>query len=662
MINDLFPETLPQSGLIRLPLNRIKPGINPRTRFDEAKLAELAQGFGGSGPVQPLVVYLDPSDGMYGLIAGERRWKAAQLAKLKDIEVIVRSKPETKDCRKMALLENMQREDLTPLEIAWAVRDQLAEKTDHGVPVYNKAQLAAELGQDPAFISRCEALLLCSEKVQQSVHAKSAEFRVAAMIGTLPADMQEQAENEIIFRPAGPMTVDQAGRHIAENYRIDLRRANFDRKVKDLVPGRPACADCEFNGGRRSDVVGKFRDMVCLNPKCFEQKQLAIIQTVQAASDEGVGVRTLGQDQAERIFSFDGVTVKGESGYVAGDAKPDGIVLVDPKAKVPVWDKLLEGQELDAVYIVDGESRLRKLYSAELALQAVTATGGKFAALFKKVAAETTTTVRLSLSTVVANDQAAKLADAKKVAAEAAKAKGSVLAGQKWFTAAADMEMKSSLELVMLVVGRLTEAADQQWMAQVMSGSMKLAVPALDVIRGETDIGGCDELQVIALALIARTMRLQGPVGLPGITGNLCQLIGFDPKAEVQAIQSEVKAAEALVEKAAEVKAAAEAKKAEELHTCEKCGQANFTKRGLASHNCKRRQAKDSAALLTALKGGSRQAQPEAEAKAWEAYLATGSIAKAAQACGLDVESVKNWHKRRGWKAKRETALEAHKA
>ena len=56
-------------------------------------------------------------------------------------------------------------------------------------------------------------------------------------------------------------------------------------------------------------------------------------------------------------------------------------------------------------------------------------------------------------------------------------------------------------------------------------------------------------------------------------------------------------------------------------------------------------------------KGGKRQADPEAEQRAWNAYLSTGSIKAAATACGMDVESVKNWHKRRGWKAKRDVSL-----
>jgi predicted nucleic acid-binding Zn-ribbon protein len=96
----------------------------------------------------------------------------------------------------------------------------------------------------------------------------------------------------------------------------------------------------------------------------------------------------------------------------------------------------------------------------------------------------------------------------------------------------------------------------------------------------------------------------------------------------------------------------------EALFDCEKCGGKNFTKRGLKAHRCEVRQARNesNAAELVAeevTETRNRGAMPEAEKVAWESYLETGSITEAAKAAGLAVDTVKNWHKRRKWKALR---------
>ncbi len=96
----------------------------------------------------------------------------------------------------------------------------------------------------------------------------------------------------------------------------------------------------------------------------------------------------------------------------------------------------------------------------------------------------------------------------------------------------------------------------------------------------------------------------------------------------------------------------------EQLFDCEKCGGKNFTKRGLKAHLCEVRKARNEANAAEVVaeevpETGKRGAMPEAEKVAWESYLETGSIDKAAKAAGLAVDTVKNWHKRRKWKALR---------
>ena len=112
--------------LKRLPVERVRPGqYQPRTRMDADALQELADSIKAQGLVQPIVVR-KLNGGEYELIAGERRWRAAQLAGLHDIPAVVRDIPD-QAAAAMSLIENIQREDLNALEEAGALRRLIDE-------------------------------------------------------------------------------------------------------------------------------------------------------------------------------------------------------------------------------------------------------------------------------------------------------------------------------------------------------------------------------------------------------------------------------------------------------------------------------------------------------------------------------------------------------
>ncbi|KAF4516677.1 hypothetical protein B566_EDAN003425 [Ephemera danica] len=113
-----------------LPVDRLKPGkYQPRTQMDETSLAELAASIKAQGIMQPILVRaIDPTPGAerYEIVAGERRWRAAQLAGLSEIPVLVRCIPD-EQALAMALIENIQREDLNPLEEAQGLQRLIDE-------------------------------------------------------------------------------------------------------------------------------------------------------------------------------------------------------------------------------------------------------------------------------------------------------------------------------------------------------------------------------------------------------------------------------------------------------------------------------------------------------------------------------------------------------
>src|SRR5262245_15943934 len=120
LLADARPPSTGGSSVARLPVEQIHPDrANPRKAFDDTAITELAQSLRQQGVLQPLLVRRDPRGGGYKLIAGERRWRAAQKAGLKEVPAIVREASDA-EAYELALVENIQREDLSPLEEAEA--------------------------------------------------------------------------------------------------------------------------------------------------------------------------------------------------------------------------------------------------------------------------------------------------------------------------------------------------------------------------------------------------------------------------------------------------------------------------------------------------------------------------------------------------------------
>ncbi len=145
-----------------IPLEQILPGSEqPRTSFDEGKLKELADSIQVNGVIQPITVQrIGPEK--YKIIAGERRWKAAAMAGLKEIPALVRSALQHERLE-LALIENIQREDLNPIEIGIAFQ-RLA--TDHGL---SHEQIAERTGKERSTVTNFLRLLRLPAAVRQEM-------------------------------------------------------------------------------------------------------------------------------------------------------------------------------------------------------------------------------------------------------------------------------------------------------------------------------------------------------------------------------------------------------------------------------------------------------------------------------------------------------------
>jgi ParB family chromosome partitioning protein len=173
-----------------LPIESLVPNRDqPRKHFEAALLRELADSIKIHGILQPIVVtpHNDPP-GSFMIVAGERRWRSAQLAGLHDVPVVVRDTPES-DRLELAVLENLQRLDLSPIEEAAAYR-QLMD-----VREYTQEQLAERLGKDRSTIANALRLLKLPPKVQGFVQEGRLSMGHARALLALesPADMVELA-------------------------------------------------------------------------------------------------------------------------------------------------------------------------------------------------------------------------------------------------------------------------------------------------------------------------------------------------------------------------------------------------------------------------------------------------------------------------------------
>ena len=172
-------------------IDSIVPGaMQPRTHFDEASLQSLADSIRTHGIVQPLLVRR--RDGGYELIAGERRWRAARLAGISRVPVIVKEVPDD-NLLEIALIENIQRENLNPIEEAQAYK-KLIETVG-----LTQESLASRVGRDRSYITNYLRLLRLPDDVQQLVKdGRLSTGHARSLLALSEVDLQRRVARQII--------------------------------------------------------------------------------------------------------------------------------------------------------------------------------------------------------------------------------------------------------------------------------------------------------------------------------------------------------------------------------------------------------------------------------------------------------------------------------
>ena len=201
-LSALIPETAPPPAELPTPteadLDRLTPNrAQPRTVVDEPKLEELARSIRASGVLQPIVVRRIDGD-RFEIVAGERRWRAAQRAGLLRVPIVVREVPDEK-LLETALIENVQRENLNPIEEGEAYRRLIDERG------MTQEDVAAAVGKDRATVANYARLLVLPTEVRTEVAAGALTMGHArALLGLAEADAQRRAARDVV---AGGLSV-----------------------------------------------------------------------------------------------------------------------------------------------------------------------------------------------------------------------------------------------------------------------------------------------------------------------------------------------------------------------------------------------------------------------------------------------------------------------
>ena len=251
---------LPAHGEQRLiSIDQLHPsGFNPRKDFDETELAELADSIRSKGLLQPIIARPDAQRGGYEIVAGERRWRAAQRAALHTVPVIVRELSDM-EAAEFALIENVQRTDLNPIEEATGYTE-LMERFG-----YTQEQVSEVVGKGRSYLANMVRLLKLPQPVQDLLQAgKLTAGHGRALVGHEEAEFiaRRIVEEDLNVRAVELLMQGQpkGGGGASASTTRDVKDKDTDTRAfeKDLTDGLGLKVEIKRGSGESGNLVIKF--------------------------------------------------------------------------------------------------------------------------------------------------------------------------------------------------------------------------------------------------------------------------------------------------------------------------------------------------------------------------------------------------------------------
>ncbi|MBR2976433.1 MAG: ParB/RepB/Spo0J family partition protein [Alistipes sp.] len=225
------PQSKPMAEMAEVAIKDIEPNpLQPRSDFDEEALGELAASIAQLGVIQPITLKRR-ADGRYTIISGERRWRASQLAGLERLPAYIRE-VDDEDLHAMALVENIQREDLNAIEIALGMR-RLVEECG-----LTQEAMAEKVGKKRSTVSNYMRLLSLPSEVQLALKEGLISMGHAKAIATLDEEVQIKALRKCIRRSLSVRQAEMLARRLADEPRSraidDEYPESYSRLVEEL--------------------------------------------------------------------------------------------------------------------------------------------------------------------------------------------------------------------------------------------------------------------------------------------------------------------------------------------------------------------------------------------------------------------------------------------
>ena len=225
------PEELENNDNLKtLKITEVEPNRDqPRKNFKQESLEELAESIKTYGVIQPIVV--SKEDGYYGIVAGERRWRAAKLAGLEEIPAIIRDSDEQTN-REIALIENIQREDLNPYEKAIGIRS-LMDK--YGL---TQEEVSKRIGKSRSSVSNTVRILYLAPDVLELVkQGKLTEGHCKALAGIEDPERQYEAAIRMIEKGESVRQAESKNRITKKEKKLDPKYKYLYEDIEDRFQG-----------------------------------------------------------------------------------------------------------------------------------------------------------------------------------------------------------------------------------------------------------------------------------------------------------------------------------------------------------------------------------------------------------------------------------------
>lgn len=344
-------------------LRELKPHAhNARKNFDEAKLKELAESIKLKGVIHPIIVR--PANGKYEVVCGERRFRASQLAGVKDIPAIIKELDD-RQALEYQIIENLQREDMHPLEEAEGY-EALMKK--HGYKTVD--DIAVKVGKSRGYIYGRLKLCELIPDNRKLFYGGKLNPSVALLIARIPEHLQKEAGKKLASGglDGEPMSYRRAQEFITKEFMLVLKAAPFDTDDAMLTEAAGSCTICPRRTGNQKELFPDISSAdVCTDPVCFKVKKEAGIKRALAKA-KGAGRIVLLEHETKKVFFSEDSTHLGE-GYINLETvceedkqgrKYKQLIRLVKDAKVVVGVNPFSG-ELVAMLHRTEASRIRKL-------------------------------------------------------------------------------------------------------------------------------------------------------------------------------------------------------------------------------------------------------------------------------------------------------------